>query len=289
MSGLIDNDFEVVTPEHLRLRFGSGDFGQRVAAVIADYGLIGAVLFAIWLLVFLLLLSNPESTGAVVIALVLLFAFLLRNFYFPWFEIRWQGRTPGKRWQGLRVISRDGGPLTAGQVFARNLTREFEIFMPLTMMLSPETLMPNASGWFILLGAVWAFALLLLPFLNRHRCRLGDLVAGTVVVSEPKAELLPDLADGVSSADADYHFTVEQLDLYGIHELQVLEDILRRDLDSTTRELMSKVCAKIRQKIDWPAEEKVHPINFLKAFYAAQRARLEQRMLLGERREKKVR
>lgn len=289
MSGLTEHDFEVVTPEHLRLRFGSSDFAQRVTAVIADYAVIGCVLFGLWFLVFLVVVDSRESTASVLLAVMFVAAFLLRNFYFPWFEIRWQGRTPGKRWQGLRVISRDGGPLTPGQVFARNLTREFEIFVPLTVMLAPYTLMPNASGWFSLLGAVWGFALLLLPFLNRHRCRLGDLLAGTVVVSEPKAELLPDLADQVTTQRDEYKFTAEQLDLYGIHELQVLEDILRRDLDNETLELMSKVSAKIREKIDWPREHRVNDPSFLKSFYAAQRARLEQKMLLGERREKKVR
>jgi hypothetical protein len=79
---------------------------------------------------------------------------------------------------------------------------------------------------------------------------------------------------------------VEQLDLYGIHELQVLEGLLRSGHPRPG--VMEAVADKVQKKIGWavPAR-RPDAEEFLRAFYTAQRGRLEQRMLLGDRRERK--
>jgi len=123
------------------------------------------------------------------------------------------------------------------------------------------------------------------------------------VVKAPKAVLLDDLAarpapargarsktaEPASEPEEEFPFTREQLDIYGIHELQVLEDLLRRDdqgvLDGR---ILEEVCDKIKTKIGWPQDRwNVQPRRFLDAFYRAQRARLEQKMLFGQRQERK--
>jgi len=72
--------------------------------------------------------------------------------------------------------------------------------------------------------------LALLPLWNRQRLRIGDLVAGTMVVQTPAGALLDEVG-----ADADaVAFTPAQLDVYGVYELQVLEGLLR-DYDAKRR------------------------------------------------------
>ena len=73
--------------------------------------------------------------------------------------------------------------------------------------------------------------------------------------------------------------TPQQAEAYGIHELHVLEDVLRQ----STAEVKSQVAARIRTKINWSRIEGETDLDFLEAYYAALRRRLEQRMLLGER------
>ncbi len=83
--------------------------------------------------------------------------------------------------------------------------------------------------------------------------------------------------------------TAEQLDLYGIYELQVLEDVLRRQPNPADEELLKVICSKIITKIGGHQDpSKVAAEPFLRAFYAAQRGRLEHKMLLGKRQERKV-
>jgi uncharacterized RDD family membrane protein YckC len=281
-------ELAIRTPEHVAVHFNVADIGSRAVAVILDVGLQLLAVFAlIWGMATLFFWG-----GDVTVALVLVAFFLVRNFYFTFFELRWQGRTPGKRVLGLRVVARDGGPLSADLVFARNLTRELETFLPLSALLAPRELLAGAPAWANLATFLWIVALTLLPVFNRQRARLGDLLAGTVVVLEPKAKLLDDLVETTRrlEADTEYTFTTEELDIYGIRELQVLEEVLRRPhYDEEYRILLTQVTRKILRKIGRDPEERVDPNRFLRSFYAAQRARLEGRMLLGHRRERKVR
>jgi len=111
------------------------------------------------------------------IDLLLLAWFLIGNFYFIAFELRWQGQTPGKRILGLRVVDRRGGALTGSTVAARNLMREIEVFMPLRLLLFPFATATDA--WLVLLALAWMSIFTLMPLFNRDRMRVGDMVAGT--------------------------------------------------------------------------------------------------------------
>ena len=85
-----------------------------------------------------------------------------------------------------------------------------------------------------------------------------------------------------------YVFTERQLSIYGIYELQTLEDLLRRKEQNGSATIVVEVCKRIRHKIAWdPADRDVDDRRFLEDFYAALRAHLEKKMLLGKRRERK--
>lgn len=284
----VPGELILTTPEHVSVPFVVADLGSRATAVLVDLALqLLALLALAWLLFGALAWASRELLPA----FLLLAFFVVRNFYFPIFEVRWQGRTPGKRALGLRVVARDGGPLATDLVFARNLTRELETFLPLSVLLAPEDLLSEAPGWARIATAGWILALTLLPLFNRQRARLGDLLAGTVVVVEPKVRLLEDLVAEARSggADAEHTFTAEELDIYGIRELQVLEDLLRREPSPQKDDMLALVARKIHRKLGRELPSQLVPERFLQSFYAAQRARLEGKLLLGKRRERKVR
>ena len=268
---------ELSTPENVPIRLELGSIFSRGVALLIDAFVLLMSTAAIWIITIVLLSSQD-----IAVAIAIVSSFLIRNFYFAGLELRLQGQTLGKKMLGLQVVARDGGPLTAEMVVARNLTRELEIFIPLLVLMAPGIL-----GDFPILARLsmmaWMGVLLLLPALNHHRARVGDLLGGTVVVRTPRASLLRDLIE--RDRPTRYTFTNEQLDLYGIRELQVLEKILRERLYE--RELLAEVTQRICSKLE--IDEVVEPRPFLEAFYAAQRARLEQKMLMGTRQEEKVR
>jgi uncharacterized RDD family membrane protein YckC len=221
-------------------------------------------------------------TADLVLAFMLLAVFLVWTFYFAFFELSWQGQTPGKRKLRLRVIDASGGPLRAEAVLARNLTREAELLLPLLALSSGEAVFPGAPGIARLAALAWLAMFGLLPLFNRDRLRVGDLLAGTVVVRQPRAVLLEDLA--AQPPPGEIAFTPAQLDVYGIYELQVLEGVLRQT-GPNRAPVLTSVAAKIREKIGWEGE--VAPEPFLWSFYRALRGRLEGRLLLGKRRASK--
>jgi len=291
----------VQTPEGVSLPFVVAPAGDRASAFLFDMLLIVLATVVVWMAAAFSLFLN---LGALGLSVALLAGFLLWNFYFVWFEVHRGGLTPGKKRVDLRVISRDGGPLTAEAVIARNLMRNLEFYLPVMVLLAPGSLLPEAPGWGRLLAIVWLLVFALMPLFNQDRLRCGDLVAGTLVVKAPAAVLLSDLAAARPEVKRPAHraseplppppreefpFTREQLDIYGIHELQILEDLLRRDDNGTLDpRLLAEVADKIKRKISWPAEQWQVPARpFLTAFYRAQRGRLEQKLLFGERRERK--
>ena len=277
--------FTVTTPEHVPLRLPLAEPGTRLAACGTDFLII---LLATFLLFYMAaLVGRPARDEAMAFAWTV--SFLIRTFYFMAGEAWGRGQTFGKKWTGLRVIAADGGPLTTEMVAARNLTREFELFLPIIVMTAPEEVMPEAPPWVHWALAFWIVGIGILPLLTRRRTRLGDLLAGTVVVVEPRDELLLDLADS-GEVEPDYRFTREQLDIYGIKELQVLEDVLRRSDSMARDELLRQILDRVVAKIEWPDPVPYTDAEkFLQAFYTAQRGRLEGQMLMGKRREHKVR
>ena len=287
MARVSAGEFVLETPEHVALEVELADLGSRAGAFLLDLALQASAIAAV--VIPLIFFAGGEGSG--LLAPVILLTFLVRSFYFTLFEIAWQGRTPGKRALKLRVVARDGGPLTAAMVFARNLTRELETFLPLAAVLSPAALLPGAPGWAKALTVLWILAFTLLPLFNRRHARLGDLLAGTVVVAEPRPALLPDLAAEArdSADDEEFVFTPAQLALYGIRELQVLEEVLRRTPSAQKDSALAVISDRVRRKIGWAGDLPPQPERFLQAFYAAKRAHLEHRLLLGERRERKVR
>ena len=86
-----------------------------------------------------------------------------------------------------------------------------------------------------------------------------------------------------------YIFAAEHLSHYGVYELQVLEDFLRKDEEIGRYEAVETISGKIQRKIGWkpPAGHKVNHSRFLQDFYSAQRALLEEKMLFGKKREDK--
>jgi uncharacterized RDD family membrane protein YckC len=146
-------------PEHGRVDLPLAGIGGRTAAALFDALLMlfagGFVALFSLTAVAITALDEALATGVLILMLGLLplFGPLL-------FEATWRGQTPGKRFFALRVISIDGTPATAGQILLRNILRLVD-FLP--------------AGYFI--GVVSMF-------LTGHGQRLGDLVAGTVVIRE---------------------------------------------------------------------------------------------------------
>lgn len=264
----------LVTPEGVDLGVVLGDAGQRAAAFILDL-LVLVVLMTVLSLVAAFGAFTEFGPGGEIVGIIwLLGFFVIRNFYFIIMEMRPRAATFGKRWMGLRVVARDGGRLTGDAVIARNLIREIEVFLPLSMLASglSDGTVDALTGW---TGFIWAGVFLFFPLFNRDRLRVGDLLAGTWVIRTRRDKLARELTAGPGA----FVFTREQLDAYGVYELETLEGVVRRS-DGAAR---TTVAQAIIDKIGWSSD--VTDIDgFLTAYYTQLRGHLEGRLLLGKRR-----
>ena len=271
---VVRNERRLMPPEGVPLRIELAEPGERMAAFLADVVIStgGALLI---LFAGLLLSAGVAFT----LPIVLFLSFLVRNVYFIFFELRWGGVTPGKRLLGLRVIDRRGGPLRAGAIVARNLTRQAEFFFPVEMLLATH-------GWFwspgdILPVAIWIAAMVGIVYRSPDHLRAGDLIGGTIVISVPKRSLVEDLARESHA----FEFTPEQLQHYGVKELQVLEEVLRQPHNKDSARLRFEISERIQHRIGWTQGFRGEQIeNFLRDFYTAQRAYLESRKNFGDER-----
>ncbi|MBI1197767.1 MAG: RDD family protein [Phenylobacterium sp.] len=272
---------EFVTPEGVDLGLKVATYAERVTALGIDLAILAGAMIVLTLLVIAAAAVARSAAPMEMLGVVWVIGSSLgRYIYFLAFELGPRAATPGKRIMGLRVIAADGGRLTADAVFARNAMREVEVFLPILFALSQGQ---GIDGVMIALGLIWSGVFALFPLFNRDRRRLGDLAAGALVVKVPRLKLQVDLADVERTGAQGVVFAPAQLDVYGIRELHVLEDVLR----GGDRKAIAEVAARIRAKIGWDGAADMADRTFLNAYYAALRGRLENRLLFGQRRRDK--
>lgn len=268
-------------PEGVPLQFTIAGMGSRFGAQMLDLLITyGGFLVLVLILAYTGLIS---FTSFLVFAILVLF--FLRVPYYVFSELVWNGRTLGKRMVKIRVISADGTRLTPYQITARNVMKEVELFLPITFVFGFE----SGGFWSGLITLTYVLGVCLVPFFNKRRQRLGDMIAGTLVVEHPQAQLLPDLTESTTAKGARFTFSPDQLGIYGRYELQTLERILRQPPKTPeTRQGVSDVVRTIRRKIRYP--DQIAPSDeweFLTEFYRKQREFLESRQLFGDSRENK--
>jgi uncharacterized RDD family membrane protein YckC len=274
----------LVTPEGVDLSLRLADIGQRISAFIVDLLIMAGLMIGLTIFclgaAFALGLQSAEWVGIV----WLLGFFVLRNCYFILMEMGPRAATLGKRGAGLRVVARNGERLTADRVIARNLMREIEFYLPLSF-LSYNAAEGSADGLTGLAGLAWTGIFLFFPMFNKDRMRIGDLLAGTWVISAPRKKLSVDLFHAEAPREPAHRFTDAQLDVYGVYELQTLERVLRESNPESIVAVADAIRGKIALSFDGSGPEADKA--FLLAYYDAIRARMERGLLFGKRRQDK--
>jgi uncharacterized RDD family membrane protein YckC len=170
----MNDEIRIETPEAVSFGYEIAGIGSRFMAALVDSLLI-VILEAMVLLVVLSVLATTPGDllsgqlGVWIIAGLGLLAFALLWGYYLFFEMIWNGQSPGKRWVGLRVIKDTGAPVSLVDSAIRNLVR-FVDFMP----------------------AYYGVGVIVM-FLNDQARRLGDFAAGTLVIRERRDVTLESL------------------------------------------------------------------------------------------------
>lgn len=174
----LDTIADIQTPENVSFRYEVAGPFRRLPAFMIDVVLRIAIMFLAFLAVVLIGTSSEKFAMTTVSPLVMLVWFALEWFYGAILESQWNGQTIGKRIMRIRVVSVDGRPIDGMQATLRNLLRYLDLmpFVALTAESSALQMPTFAIG-------------LLSTSLSPRFQRIGDLVAGTMVVTESTSTL----------------------------------------------------------------------------------------------------
>lgn len=250
-----EDRISIATPEGVDLQLTLAGLGSRFVAALLDQLIQWTVILAAMLGLAIGAdgggIEQPDGGIALAVAVFVAVVFLVQFTYDVLFETLASGRTPGKRWTGLRVVTTSGAPVGFVTSAVRNLVRLVDAL--------PGT---YAVG----IAAVLA---------SRQNQRLGDMAAGTLVVRERRGERskpqpsspgppswAPPPGWDVSGVSADELATVRRfLDRRGA-----------LTADSRHR-LASELAVRLRPKVVGPSEDQ-SPEAFLEELSATKAARL---------------
>ena len=247
--GPVADQLTIETPEQTSLDFAVAGIGSRFLALALDIfiqTLIGIVVgVAASLMITGAAFFSPRS-GMWVAAAVILFYFLLYFGYYAVFEIIWNGQTPGKRKMGIRVIKDSGRPLTPAESIGRNLMRIVDW-------------LPGFYG----VGLVCAFC-------TSGNKRLGDLVAGSLVVRESDLSDLKPISSALSVSVSPVPASFGTLGAQQLspEEISLIDAFLSRRLDLEPHiryQMAEEVLRKIKPKLTLPADASLSTEKILEA------------------------
>ena len=198
--------------------------------------------------------ADPEKAGAVVVlflALFMLFQLVAEWGYFVLCEMATGGRSLGKAVVGLRVVSDGGGALTLRASLARNLLRIADV-LPSSYLAGLVTMIVSPEGK-----------------------RLGDIVAGTVVIRLDAAPVVKPVRPTQNLDPAEFRFDRSDLEKLGPGERTLLRQTLRR-LDDLTpdraEEALDRACAVFCERLAQEAIPASRRRAFLESLWAASEA-----------------
>ncbi len=247
------DQLRIDTPEQIALELPLAGIGSRFLALAIDT-LIQCVVYLITAFIFIftmplgssVLMFLPKLLGP---ALAIFILFAVYWGYFAFFESIWSGQTPGKRYAGIRVIKESGRPINAFEAVARNLMRAVDG-------------LPGIYG----VGVVCMMC-------NQQSRRLGDFVAGTVVVHEKATE---EVRPSWNTSNTSDQKTAPAAVMAHVppEELVLIETYLHRrwDLDKHVRlNAALQIIERIKAKTGLHPQPHQHVDDFLEE--AAQRIR----------------
>jgi uncharacterized RDD family membrane protein YckC len=239
----------MVTPEAVALEFTTANVGSRILAFVIDAAIVGVVSFLGILPLALTDATLPEWLVASILVI------LIPGWYFGYFtvsETLWRGRTVGKAALGLRVVTKEGGPVRFRHAAVRTLLGLVDFGI--------------GSGFFAIL----------LILLTRDNQRLGDLLAGTLVLRERSG--LPAPAPVTFEVPAGLEPYVATLDVSGLStdQYQAVRTFLLRTgslAPQPRASLALQLASPLAQRLRPPPPPGVPPELYLRCVAAAYQRR----------------
>lgn len=266
----MNQQVEFETPENVSVSYEAAGLGSRFSAWVIDFIILILILVLVFFMFMILMavdytfaqeiekllggaknMREPGQAEMVMLGLMTAIAGLSTFLYFGFSEFVMGGQTLGKRMLKLRVVKSNGFALDGGSILMRNIFRIIDN-IPL----------------------LW-----IVPFVSKRSQRLGDMVAGTILVSDQQAKLggLRDTLLDRDPTEAVFRFDPGMLKLARPQDVEAIERILDRwhQLEPTKRErvlggLLQTVVEPLSRRMGMEAPDATQRVRFLEDFLAAE-------------------
>ena len=222
--------YQFTTAQNVTLNFTYASPGDRVVAYILDIlilvGYFIAILFVIVGLESIHLLNRDFMVLWIILGVI---AALPALFYALLFEYFTQGQTPGKRALKIKVVSMNGERLSFGQCFIRWVFGLIDF------------------------GTCYGFTALLVITFTQRKQRIGDLLAGTLVISTN--QFTPLSSTVFTETENTKQVRYPNVSRLTAREVEIIKEVLRQSIKEDKHDLVPLTAARVRNAIDAGTEQ----------------------------------
>jgi uncharacterized RDD family membrane protein YckC len=248
---------QIGTAFNIDLEFEIAEFHKRLLAYIIDFVLLLIFLYSMKYVMYNEFVLNwDESVGMdiLIISLPMLLYSLLTELWF-------NGQTLGKKIMAIRVISLEGGEPTFGQFILRWVTRFFEwpFFFGYIAFSNANVLI------YVFVTGMLGIAVVIIVSVTNKNQRLGDMIAGTVVVNTKSALTVADTVF-MQINTTDYKVMFPQVMRLSDRDINTIKGVLIQASKRNNYDMCHRVSMKIKEVLQIQSD--MHVDQFLEKLLA---------------------
>ncbi|MEO0570109.1 MAG: RDD family protein [Bacteroidota bacterium] len=223
------NQFQIETAQNVTIDQNSSNLGERLLAYLID-----SFVITVYTILVILLLVSLEVDFEDLWALYLL-ASLPAFLYYLLFETLTDGKTIGKGIMNLRVVKLDGSKPNFGNYFVRWILRIIDVSL--------------TSG----------AAAVITILIRGNGQRIGDVAAGTTVISERKRVFLKDTL--LKEISEDYKPQFPQVTVFKDSEVQTIKELYEKAKRNGNHNVIVSLDRRLKEVMNVSTE--LRPIDFV--------------------------
>ncbi len=220
------DNFQIETAQNVSIYQNVASIGDRILAYLID----GVVIIAYWILsIFLIAQFGLDSQSFGDIWAYYLVLGLPIFLYYILFETFWDGKTPGKAAMKIRVVKLDGSKPGFGSYFVRWIMRIIDI--------------AGSSGGIAVVSIL----------MSEKGQRLGDMAAGTTVISEKKRATISDTL--LVEIPENYIPKYPQVTVFNDKDVQLIKTLFTNAKRNSNHNVIVKLASRLKEKMDINPDE----------------------------------
>jgi uncharacterized RDD family membrane protein YckC len=242
-------EIQISTPFNIDIEFEIAAFHKRLFAYFIDF-----ILIVLYMLSMLYLLYGGFRMGEGGYGFVLIILVIPMLSYSMLSELWMNGQTIGKRIFKIKVVSLDGGEPTLGQYALRWFMRFYEWAFIIFFLFWGD----------ITLGIIWlltgGITSIVIISISSKSQRLGDIVAGTVVV-ETNSKLTVHDTIFMHVAQTDYKVKFPEVMRLSDRDINTIKNVISQAKKTNTYDMCNRIAIKVQDVLNVPTD--MYAMEFL--------------------------